>query len=85
MNQAQNNPKNKGDVVPKKDYDLLEKKYQHSVESYDQLLHQFKQLQRAKFGSKSERFTEIFDGQQALFESKELEVFYLVLIFQPKF
>jgi|TARA_B100002049_G_C16060748_1_gene367934 transposase len=73
MNQAQNNPKNKGDVVPKKDYDLLEKKYQHSVESYDQLLHQFKQLQRAKFGSKSERFTEIFDGQQALFESKELE------------
>jgi transposase len=35
--------------------------------------HQLKQLQRAQFGSKSERFTDLFDGQQALFESKALQ------------
>jgi len=54
-------------------YLLLEEKYTQSVESYTVLLHQLKQLQRAQFGSKSERFTDLFDGQQALFESKVLQ------------
>ena len=61
------------DYVLKTDYVFLEEKYKQSVESYDDLLHQFKQLQRAQFGSKSERFTEILNGQQALFEPKEFE------------
>ncbi len=73
MNQAQNNDKNKIDLVPKKDYDLLEEKYNQSVESYDQLMYHFKQLQRSKFGSKSEQFSELFDGETTLFESKELD------------
>jgi hypothetical protein len=54
-------------------YLLLEEKYTQSVESYNVLLHQLKQLQRTQFGTKSERFTDLFDGQQALFESKELD------------
>jgi len=54
-------------------YLLLEEKYTQSVESYNVLLHQLKQLQRAQFGSKSERFTDLFDGQQALFEAKALQ------------
>ena len=57
----------------KETYLLLEEKYTQSVESYNVLLHQLKQLQRAQFGTKSERFTDLFDGQQALFESKELD------------
>jgi hypothetical protein len=54
-------------------YLLLEEKYNQSVESYNVLLHQLKQLQRAQFGTKSERFTDLFDGQQALFEAKALQ------------
>ena len=61
------------EYVSKETYLLLEEKYNQSVESYNLLLHQLKQLQRAQFGSKSERFTDLFDGQQALFESKALQ------------
>ena len=61
------------EYVSKETYLLLEEKYNQSVESYHVLLHQLKQLQRAQFGSKSERFTDLFDGQQALFESKALQ------------
>ena len=73
MFQDQNKAASCDDVVPKSKYDLLEEKYNQSVESYNQLLHHLKQLQRSQFGSKSERFTELFDGQQALFEAKELD------------
>ena len=54
MNQAQNSPKNKDDVVPKEQYDLVKKernlfkeKYQHSVESYDQLVINVSSLENA--------------------------------------
>jgi len=69
-------PKNileKDYILLENKYLLLEEKYNQSVESYNVLLHQLKQLQRAQFGTKSERFTDLFDGQQALFESKELD------------
>ena len=36
-------------------------------------MYHFKQLQRVKFGSTSERFTELFDGQQVLFEKQDLD------------
>mgnify|MGYP001384876777 CR=1 FL=1 len=52
------------DYVSKETYLLLEEKYNQSVESYNVLLHQLKQLKRAQFGTKSERFTDLFDGQQ---------------------
>lgn len=42
------------DYVSKETYLLLEEKYNQSVESYNVLLHQLKQLQRAQFGTKSE-------------------------------
>jgi hypothetical protein len=61
------------EYVSKETYLLLEEKYTQSVESDNVLLHQLKQLQRPQFGSKSERFTDLFDGQQALFESKALQ------------
>ena len=69
-------PKNileKDYILLENKYLLLEEKYNQSVESYNVLLHQLKQLQRSQFGTKSERFTDLFDGQQALFESKELD------------
>ena len=66
------NIKNRNKYVSKLEHDLLQKKYDQSVEAYNSLLHQVRQLQRAQFGSTSERFTELFDGQQALFEEQEL-------------
>ena len=72
MNIGKNIKDTSQEYVSKKDLDLLQEKYTHLLESHEFLLHQFKQLQRARFGSKSERFTDLFDGQQPLFEEKEL-------------
>jgi len=72
MNIGKNIKDTSQEYVSKKDLDLLQEKYTHLLESHEFLLHQFKQLQRARFGSKSERFTDLFDGQQPLFEEEEL-------------
>ena len=47
-------------------------KYENAVQSYDELLFQLRQMQRAQFGSTSEKYSDIFSGQQALFEAEEL-------------
>jgi transposase len=42
-----------------KELDILRLKNQHAEEAYDNLLHAFKEFQRNRFGSKSERFIDI--------------------------
>ena len=39
--------------------DLFQLKFEHAEEAYAQLLFQFKQIQRALFGQRSERFAEV--------------------------
>ena len=49
-----------------------QEKYEQSVQTIDQLLHRIKQLQRDRYGVRSEKYTYISNGQQFLFESEEL-------------
>ena len=72
MRVRKNGQRNGNKYVTKLEYDILQKKYDQAVEAYSSLLHQIKQLQRAQFGSTSERFVEIIEGQQSLFEEQEL-------------
>ncbi len=72
MKVGKKSKRNSNKYVTKLEYDVLHKKYDQAVEAYNSLLYQIKQLQRVQFGSTSERFVEIIDGQQSLFEDQEL-------------
>ena len=48
------------------DYELLRKRLEQSEAAYAQLMDQFKQMQRHRFGQRSERYKEVDERQLSL-------------------
>jgi len=56
-----------------KQVEFYKTRYDRLVQSYDQLLYQFKQFQRDRFGCKAERYEDSSNPQQNLFEEENID------------